>query len=112
GRLRFSSPGVGTAPHLAMAVTAKATGIDVVHVPFPGSVPALSNAVAGHVDMSVAAPASVKQHVDAGTLRAVASVDAERHFQFPDVPTLKESGIPATVILYNCVVAPAGTPEP
>jgi tripartite-type tricarboxylate transporter receptor subunit TctC len=112
GKLRYSSAGVGTAPHLAMAVVAKVTGVDMVHVPYPGSAPALTGAVGGHVDMAAAAPASVKPHIDSGALRAVASVDSERHFQFPDVPTLKESGLAATIILYNSVVAPAGTPEP
>jgi tripartite-type tricarboxylate transporter receptor subunit TctC len=112
GKLRYATAGVGSAPHLAMAVLSKAAGLDMIHVPFPGTAPALTNAVAGHVDVIAGAPASLKPHVESGALRPIASAAAERHFQLPDMPTLKESGIPATVILYNSMVAPAGTPEP
>jgi tripartite-type tricarboxylate transporter receptor subunit TctC len=110
GKLRYSSAGVGSAPHLAMAVVAKATGIDLVHVPYPGSAPALASAVGGHVDMIPTN--SAQSHVESGALRAVVTAGSERHFQFPNVPTLRESGIPAAINLYTSVVAPAGTPEP
>jgi tripartite-type tricarboxylate transporter receptor subunit TctC len=110
GKLRYSSSGVGSAPHLAMAVVAKATGIDLVHVPYPGSAPALTSAVAGHVDMIPTN--SAQPYIESGAVRAVATAGSERHFQFPDVPTFKESGIPATINLYTSVVAPLGTPEP
>ena len=112
GKLRYSSAGVGGASHLSMALFAKATGIDLVHIPYQGSAQAMTSAIGGHVDLAVAAPSSIKPHTDAGKLRALASVDSARHFQFPDTPTLKESGIPVVIILYNGVLAPLGTPEP
>ncbi len=110
GKLRYSSSGVGSAPHLAMSVFAKASGIELVHVPYPGSAPALTSAVAGHVDMIPTN--SAQQHIESGAMRAVAAVGSVRHFQLPDVPTLKERGIPAAIDLYIGVEAPAGTPEP
>jgi tripartite-type tricarboxylate transporter receptor subunit TctC len=112
GKLRYSSAGVGGASHLSMALFAKASGIDLVHVPYQGSAPAMTSAIGGHVDLTVAAPSSIKPHTDSGKLRAIVSADSKRHFQFPDTPTLRESGIPVDIVLYNGVLAPIGTPAP
>jgi tripartite-type tricarboxylate transporter receptor subunit TctC len=110
GKIRYSSVGVGSAPHLAMAVIAKATGTEMIHVPYTGAAPALTSAVAGHVDMLPST--SAQTHIQAGTLRPIVAFGAERHYQYPDLPTLRESGIAASLDLYLGVVAPAGTPEP
>ena len=112
GKLRYSSAGTGGGSHLAAVLIGSAAGIEWTHIPYRGSAPAVTDAVAGHVDLVLAAPASVKQQSDAGALRVLASTDAQRHPQYPDIPTLTEAGLPVVVALYNGVLAPRGTPEP
>jgi len=112
GKLTYSTAGVGSGSHLAAALIGRTAGFLWTHVPYRGSAPAVADAVAGHVDVTVAAPASIKPHSDAGALRVRAVSETTRHPQYPDVPTLAEAGVPSSVVLYNGVLAPRGTPEP
>jgi tripartite-type tricarboxylate transporter receptor subunit TctC len=109
-KLSYGSVGVASAPHLAMLVLSKATGIDLVHVPYAGAAPALTSTIAGHVDMLPITAA--QEPIASGAVRPIVAMGSERHFQFPDVPTLKDSGISASFNLYTGLVAPLGTPEP
>lgn len=112
GKVRYGTSGVGGGPHLASALFAKATGIDMVHVPFNGTAPAITAAMGGHIDAVFGAP-SLKSYTDAGSLRAIGMMGAERHPDFPDVPTMAESGLPSVAVtIWWGLVAPAGTPEP
>lgn len=114
GKLTYATSGISG--ELAAALIFKALGVQAVQVPYGGSAPAAAAAVNGTTDMVIAAPASTKDHVGSGTLRAVVITDVARNPQFPDVPTLMDAGIPelknVSILLYNGVLAPAGTPAP
>jgi tripartite-type tricarboxylate transporter receptor subunit TctC len=112
GKLTYSTAGVGGGSHLAAALISRTAGFEWTHVPYRGSAPAVTDAVAGHVDATIAAPASIKPHSDTGALRVLAVSETTRHPQYPDVPTLTEAGVPTSVVLYNGVLAPRGTPAP
>ena len=113
GKLRYGTTGVGGGGHLSTEFIAKAADLRLVHVPYPGSAPALTATVGGFVDMFVAGGAAVKSFSDAGTLRVLATVDKERHRLFPNAPTVGEAGLPEmNVALYIGVMGPAGIPAP
>jgi tripartite-type tricarboxylate transporter receptor subunit TctC len=112
GKLRYGTSGVGGGPHLASALFAKATGIEMVHVPFNGTAPAITAAMGGHIDIVFGAP-SLKSYTDAGSLRPIGMTGEKRHPDFPNVPTVAESGLPPVITtIWWGLVAPAGTPEP
>jgi tripartite-type tricarboxylate transporter receptor subunit TctC len=111
GKLHYGSPGSGGVQHLAMELIKLETGIDVVHVPYKGLGGAVSDTIAGHVQATVAALQSVAPHVQSGKLRMIAVLSAGRAAAFPDVPTLKEQGLPdVEVDTWYAAFAPAGTP--
>jgi tripartite-type tricarboxylate transporter receptor subunit TctC len=111
GKLHYGSPGSGGVQHLAMELIKLETGIDVVHVPYKGLGGALSDTIAGHVQATVAALQSAAPHVQSGRLRMIAVLSAGRAAAFPDVPTLKEQGLPDVEIdTWYAAFAPAGTP--
>lgn len=112
GSVNFGSAGVSTASHLLMELFRSVTEIDAVHVPYPGSAPAINDLLAGRVDVVFDYASSSVDHVATGTLRALATNGPERHPIFPDVPTLAEEGFPdATGGTYSMLLAPAGTPD-
>jgi tripartite-type tricarboxylate transporter receptor subunit TctC len=114
GKLTYSTSGISG--ELAAALILKAVGVQAVQIPYGGSAPAAAAAVNGTTDMVIAAPASTKDHIAAGTLRPIVITDVARNPQFPDTPTLMDAGIPdlknVSILLYNGVLAPAGTPAP
>jgi tripartite-type tricarboxylate transporter receptor subunit TctC len=111
GRLHYGSPGTGGVQHLAMELIKLETGIDVVHVPYKGLGGAVSDTIAGHVQATVVALQSAAPHVQSGKLRMIAVLSAARAAAFPDVPTLKEQGLPDVEIdTWYAAFAPAGTP--
>ena len=109
GKLNYASPGTGSVPHLAMQGLAKATGMDVVHVPFKGEADALQALIGGHVTMFVAHPTFQAAH--AQTLRALAVMSPTRLKEYPDLPTLAEAGGPPLHFeVWGGLVATKGTP--
>jgi tripartite-type tricarboxylate transporter receptor subunit TctC len=111
GKLHYGSPGSGGVQHLAMELIKLDTGIDVVHVPYKGLGGALSDTIAGHVQATVSALQSAAPHVHSGKLRMLAVLSAARAPAFPDVPTLKEQGLPELEVdTWYAAFAPAGTP--
>jgi tripartite-type tricarboxylate transporter receptor subunit TctC len=110
GKLHYGSPGSGGVQHLAMELIKLETGIDVVHVPYKGLGGALSDTIAGHVQATVSALQSAAPHVQSGKLRMIAVLSAGRAAAFPDVPTLKEQGLPVEIDTWYAAFAPAGTP--
>jgi tripartite-type tricarboxylate transporter receptor subunit TctC len=113
GKLRYGTAGIGSSAHLASVLIERATGIEMLHIPYGGLSAAVTALLGDSGDLILAAPSTVKSYVDAGTLRAIATTGTERHPQFPDVPTLKETGLPnLSVVLFYGIAAPAGTPEP
>ena len=111
--INFASAGVGSNLHLSMELLKTMTGIDVVHVPYKGVGPAMSDTLAGHVMSMVSNVASAKAHVDSGKLRALAVTSLKRAPALPNVPSMSEAGVKDYEVLnWFGLFAPAGTPQP
>ena len=111
GQLAYASGGSGSFPHLAMALFQSMTGIDVIHVPYKGSAPALTDLMGGQVAMIFDNTALT--YVKSGKIRALAVTTKDRVSVMPDVPTLQEAGVPGyELAAWQGVIAPAGTPRP
>lgn len=112
-KVNFGSAGVGTASHVSGEYFATAAGIKLVHVPYKGTGPALSDLIGGHIPMAFAPIPATHSQISGGTLRALAVTSAARSGLLPDVPTIAESGLTGfDASLYYGLVAPAGTPRP
>ena len=113
GSLNFGSYGTASQPHLLFGALAAREGLTLTHVPYRGLTPALVATLANEVQMTLAGVASARQHIEAGTIRALAVGRPTRLPQLPDVPTLAEAGLdeidPRT---WFGVLAPAATPAP
>jgi tripartite-type tricarboxylate transporter receptor subunit TctC len=110
GKLNFSSPGIGTPPHLIGEMLKLTTGIDIVHVPYKGGGPSTQAVVAGDVEMTFENPAVSLPLINGGQIRALAVTSEKRSRQAPDVPTMIEAGVPDFVSLsFTGLAAPAGT---
>ena len=112
GKLNYGSAGVGSLPHLVMALIEKAAGIKLQHVPYVGLGPMTNALIAGTVDVGPVTPVQVKPHVESGALRALAVTSKQRSRVLPDVPTLEETGLKVSAIVAYGLVAPARTPPP
>jgi tripartite-type tricarboxylate transporter receptor subunit TctC len=112
GKLNYGSAGLGSAPHLGLALLANAAKIDMVHVPFAGLGPALNAVMAGTVDLSLTTVPFGKPQQDAGTVRILAITGTARDPLLPNVPTLQESGLPVRVQVFFGLLGPAHMPEP
>jgi tripartite-type tricarboxylate transporter receptor subunit TctC len=111
GKLYYSSPGNGGPQHLAMELLKLETGMDIVHVPYKGAAGAISDLVGGHVQSMVSALQTVAPHVQSGRLRMLSVMSARRSDAFPEVPTLKEAGLPELEVeTWYAIFAPAATP--
>src|ERR1700712_4806135 len=110
--LKYGTSGIGSAPHVGMAMLEKAMGVQMLHVPYPGVAPAINAVMSGTVDLVLVTPPTLKPFTDAGNLRAIAITGPTRHPLFPDVPTLKEAGVPMSMVVWYGIMAPAGVPEP
>ncbi len=112
GTLNFASFGNGTSNHLVGEAFRAATGINIVHIPYKGSAPALADLLGGQVQMTFDAVPVVLPQVKAGKLKALAVATAKRSVLTPSVPTLDESGVPGfTGGTWFGVLAPARTPS-
>ena len=94
GELNYASSGVGGAGHLAGELLKQRAGIDIVHVPYKGGGPAMTDLLGGRVTMYPAVPSTVAPHIEAGKLRVLATTGAKRSATMPNVPTVAESGYP------------------
>ncbi len=114
GRLAYATSGIGSSPHLAAELFAQqAGGVQFQHVPYRGSAPAVSDAVAGNVPVVWDNVPNVLPQIEAGQLRPIAVTGATRHPSLPNVPTLREAGLPQfEMYVWFGIVAPAGTPAP
>jgi tripartite-type tricarboxylate transporter receptor subunit TctC len=111
GKVHFPSPGYGTQPHLVGEMFKSLTGADIVHVPYRGSAPSITDLLAGQMQMYFDNFANVLPHVEGARLRALAVTGDNRAPQLPEVPTMSESGYPGLEATYwNGMLAPAGTP--
>ncbi|KNE24368.1 Bug family tripartite tricarboxylate transporter substrate binding protein [Achromobacter spanius] len=111
GKHTFASSGTGGAPHLSGEIFQQATGVDLMHVPYKGGGPAMTDLMAGRVDMLFASVLETIPYVSAGKLRALAVTGATRSSAMPNVPTIDEAGVKnAQSGSWTAVLAPAGTP--
>jgi tripartite-type tricarboxylate transporter receptor subunit TctC len=111
GALTCASPGTGTSDHLLCELLQQETGIDMVHVPYRGSAPALADVMAGRVDMQIASLPSAIPHIAGGNLRGIAVMSRTRVAAASDIPTIGESGLAdLNMESWYGLVAPAGTP--
>ncbi len=112
GQVAYSSPGKGLTGHLAVEMFAAAAGVQYLHVPYKGSGPGLTAAVAGEVQMVYDPVASSLPHIRSGALRPLAVSTAERSSILPEVPTMAESGLKGIEFsTWTGVSSPAGTPR-
>jgi tripartite-type tricarboxylate transporter receptor subunit TctC len=108
----FSSGGVGSNNHLAGILFAEAAGLQMEHISYRGTAPALQDVVTGRVTMNFSSPPPAVPLAKEGRLRALAVTGGHRLPSLPEVPTLSEAGLPGIVILgWHGLFAPAGTPE-
>jgi tripartite-type tricarboxylate transporter receptor subunit TctC len=111
GKINFASSGSGTSIHLSGELFKQMTQIDMQHVPYKGSAPALADLIGGQTAIMFDNMPSVMPHVKAGKLRALAVTTARRSPALPDVPTVAESGVPGyDTSSWFGLLAPAGTP--
>jgi len=112
GRLRYGSGGNGSAAHLATEYFKLRTRTDIVHVPYKGTGPAVTDLLGGQIELMMTGAPAVMSHVKAGKMRALAISSAQRIESLPELPTIAEAGVPGfEAIQWYGVVAPAGTPE-
>jgi tripartite-type tricarboxylate transporter receptor subunit TctC len=113
GKVNFSSGGIGVLPHLIGELFKSRAGIDIVHVPYKGGGPSITDLMAGNVQMTFEATSVLLPLIKAGKLRALAVTTEKRIPQLPDVPTMIESGYPGFVtVAWTGLLAPAHTPQP
>jgi tripartite-type tricarboxylate transporter receptor subunit TctC len=112
GKISFGSSGIGAAAHLTTELFKQTAGIDMVHIPYKGTAPALQDLMGGNIQILVDVPSTLMPHVRGGKIKALAMFSNKRISSAPEVPTMAEAGGPAlessTWVLF---LAPAGTPR-
>jgi tripartite-type tricarboxylate transporter receptor subunit TctC len=112
GKISFGSSGVGAAAHLTTELFAQTTGVQMVHVPYKGTAPALTDLMGGNIQILVDVPSTLMPQVRGGKIKALGMFSAKRVAGAAEVPTIAESGGPrlegSTWVLF---LAPAGTPR-
>jgi tripartite-type tricarboxylate transporter receptor subunit TctC len=112
GVLNFPSGGTGTSPHLAGELFKSMTGVSLVHIPYKGGGPAITDLLAGQVQLMFDTMPSIMPHVKAGKLRPIALAAPSRSPELPEVPTFAESGLPGfEADAWYGLFAPAATPK-
>ena len=113
GKLNYASQGNGSVSHIGTEMFKQTTGVEMVHVPYKGSGPAIQDVLAGQVQVFITTPPSVMQHVQSGKLKGLAVTGKNRHPGMPNVPTTAEAGLPSFQLeSWVGLFAPAGTPAP
>jgi len=111
GKVNFGSAGPGSVEHLAGELFRSMAGLDVVHVPYKGGAPMMTDLIAGHIQMAIETSGSALQHIKAGAVRALAVSTRERSAFLPDLPTLNEAGLAGyDVTTWYGLLVPKGTP--
>jgi tripartite-type tricarboxylate transporter receptor subunit TctC len=112
GKLTYGSAGAGSTFHMSAELFKAVAGVSINHIPYRGGGPALTDTMAGQVDMSFPVLSAAQGHVQAGKLRALGVTGAKRSPLLPSVPTIAEAGLPGYMFeTWFTVFAPAGTPK-
>src|SRR5262245_56383553 len=110
--LTYASQGVGTGGHLLGVILAKQTGMNMIHVPYRGVAPAVTDMVAGRVDLMFSSYVTAGPHIESGKLRMLAIAGTKRHPKFPELPTMSEAGFPGVEMeQWFGLFGPAGMPD-
>ena len=113
GKLSYGSAGSGSTFHMSAELFKAVAGVSILHVPYRGGGPALTDTIAGQVDMSFPVLSAAQQHIQAGKVRALGVTGPKRSPLLPDVPTIAEAGVPNYAFeTWFMVFAPAATPKP
>ena len=112
GKVSYATSGSGSAQHMAVALLQAKAGLNLLHVPYKGMGPAVTDLIGGQVNMTIADEASLMPHVKSGKLRALAVAGRKHSTQLPDLPTIAEAAnLPDyEAVAWQGIVAPAGTP--
>ena len=111
GKLAYASTGAGSSPHLCAELFSSLAGIRMLHVPYKGGAPAMTDLLGGQVALSFSNPTSITPHMASGRIRALAVTTAKRYANLPTLPTMIEEGYPDfDLSAWYGVIAPAGTP--
>ncbi len=112
GRIAYASAGIGTSPHMSVALLEHLAGIEMLHVPYKGTGPGVVDVLAGQVKVMTPNVLTALPHIKAGKLRALAVTSGRRSDALPEVPTIAEAGVPGyESVQWYGVLAPAGTPR-
>jgi tripartite-type tricarboxylate transporter receptor subunit TctC len=111
GKLSYASQGKGQIGHLTLELFKSLTGVDIVHIPYRGSAPALNDLLGGQVDIIADVPIATVGYVKAGRLKLLAPASAKRLEMFPDVPTIAETLPGFQSNTWMALAAPPGTPK-
>lgn len=112
GKINYASVGVGSPNHMGMELLKTMTGVDIVHVPYKGSAPAVIDLMAGQVSVFFSSVPAMVQHVRSGKLKPLAVGSATRSAALPEVPTVSESGVPGfEYVTWYGLFVPSGTPR-
>jgi tripartite-type tricarboxylate transporter receptor subunit TctC len=112
GKLNFASTGNGTSQHLSAELFKTLAGVEMVHVPYKGTAPALTELLAGQVDLAFDNMPALIPHIKSGKLRALAVTPAKRSATMPELPTIAEAGLPGyDASVWFGTLVPAGTPR-
>ncbi len=113
GKLSYASAGTGSTFHMSAELFKAVAGVSIVHIPYRGGGPALSDTIGGQVEMSFPVLSAAQGHVQSGKLRALGVTGPKRSPLMPDVPTIAEAGVPGySFETWFMVFAPASTPRP
>jgi len=112
GELTYGTPGVGTSPHMSMELLKSMAGLDIQHIPYRGTAPAVTDIISGQIHAMFANALTAKPQVDAGKVRALAVSGPKRIEAMPDLPPVAEAGVPGyEAMQWYGLLAPAGTPN-
>ena len=113
GQLNYASSGSGTSAHLAAEMFKRASGVDMVHIPYKGAAPAMIDLIAGQASVMFGDMITAMPHVRSGRLHALAVTSTKRAAVMPDIPTIRESGGPGLeAAVWSGILVPRGTPAP
>ena len=112
GKLTFSSSGIGSSQHLTGELFNLRAKVKMLHVAYKGTAPSMTAVLSGEVDMTFTNIPAALPHIKSGRLRIIANTGDKRAELLPDVPTLKESGVDVSTIVWFSIMAPAATPRP
>jgi len=111
GAMSYGTPGLGTSPHMSMELLKSMAGLDILHVPYRGTAPAVTDIISGQIQAMFANALTARPQVDAGKVRALAVSGPKRIQAMPNVPPVAEAGVPKyEAMQWYGLLAPAGTP--